>query len=91
MERVNKKHKDLDWNCRLRHGLNVDCLAHIFQYENSSDLYRTCEMNGFYRQIINELVIPKHEVNFNDLDKRHITPSQIFEKYGSNIKKINFL
>lgn len=90
MELVEKEPRDPDTNCRLRHGLNVFCLAHIFQYLNSSDLYKMGKMNGFYNQIINELVIPKHEINFNNLYDRGITNSQIFEKYGLNIKKLVF-
>lgn len=83
--------EDKDANCRLRHGLNVHCLAHIFQYLNSVDLYTVGEMNGFYKQIINDLVISKHEINFDKLYKRRITISQVFKRYGKQIRKINFI
>lgn len=39
---------DKDANCRLRHGLNVHCFAHIFQYIDSADLYTVGGMNEFY-------------------------------------------
>lgn len=77
-------------NCRLRHGLNVHCLAHIFQYLDSPDLYRVGGMNEFYNGIINDLVIPKHKVNFGQLCKRGITIPEMFERYGKKIQWIIF-
>lgn len=82
--------ENLDANCRLKHGLNVHCLAHIFQYLDSADLYTIGRINKFYNQIINDLVIPKHEVNFCNLDKRGIEASQMLEKYGIRVRKIIF-
>lgn len=83
--------EDKDANCRLRHGLNIHCLAHIFQYLNSVDLYTVGEMNGFYKQIINDLVISKHEFDFDKLYQRRITISQVFKRYGKQIRKFNFI
>lgn len=51
--------EDIDANCRLRNGLNVHCLAHIFQYLDSADLYTLGEMAKAYKHIINEFVIRK--------------------------------
>lgn len=82
--------EEKDESCRLRHGLNVQCLAHIFQYLNSADLYIVGGMNEFYQQIINDLVIRKHKVNFDDIDERGISISQVFERFGKKIQKIFF-
>lgn len=81
---------DLDANCRLRNKLNVHCLAEIFQYLDSVDLYTLGEMNDFYRQIVHEIVIPTHEINFFDLCKRGVTISEVFERYGTKIQRICF-
>lgn len=64
------KLKDKDENYRLRHGLNVQCLTHIFQYLYSADLYIVDGMNQLYQQIINDLVIQEHKVNFDSIRER---------------------
>lgn len=79
-----------DANCRLRHRLNVDCLAEIFQYLDSADLYRVGEMNEFYKQIIDVLVIRKHGITVDNLHDRGTSIAEVFERYGTNIRKINF-
>lgn len=81
------KIEDKDLNCRLRHGLNIYCLAQIFQYLDSADLYTVGGMNDFYKEIINDLIIPKHEVDFYKICERKITIAQVFERYGTNIQK----
>lgn len=48
----------LDENCRLRHGVNVYCLTKIFRNLDILDLDTVGEMNGFYKRIIGDLVIP---------------------------------
>lgn len=78
-----------DLNCRLRHGLNVHCLAWIFQYLDIMDLYTVGGMNDFYREIINDLVISKHEVRFCILLPK-ITIAQVFERLGTKFQKLNF-
>lgn len=86
----NKDMDDIDANYRLRHGLNVQCLVHIFQYLDTADLYTVGEMNEFYHQIINDLVISMHKIDFTNLHDRFITISELFEKYGTKIRKIHF-
>lgn len=81
---------DKDVNCRLRHGLNVHCLVHIFQYIDSADLYTVGEMNEYYKQIIGDFVIPKHEIQFYQLGHREITIQQVFARYGTKIRKFVF-
>lgn len=79
-----------DANCRLRHGLNIQCLAHIFQYLSCLDIYKIGEMNKFYKEIINDSVISKCEINFDHLSGAGITISQVFERYGTKIENIIF-
>lgn len=50
------KHKileDPDASSRLKQCLNVYCLAEIFMYLNSNDLWTLGSMNTQYKQIIN--------------------------------------
>lgn len=82
--------EDTDANCRLRHGLNVHCLAYIFQYLDTPDLFTLGGMNEVYQQIITDLVMPRHRVNFDKLNKQGITISNVFERYGKNIRRIYF-
>lgn len=81
--------EDEDVNCRLRHGLNTDCLARIFQYLDSEDLYTVGEMNVFYNQIIKDLVIPEHTVVFEEIFNRDIA-EQFFQRYGTKIQYLFF-
>lgn len=70
--------EEMDVNCRLiLIGLNVHCLANIFQY--LSDV--VSEMNDFYKEIIHDLLIPKLEINFpNVLQRGDLTISQVFNQ-----------
>lgn len=44
----------------------------------------------FYKQIIDDFVISKHEVNFTQLYKRDISIPQVFERYGKKIENIDY-
>lgn len=90
-EKKSRNMEDKDANCRLRYGLNIHCLAEIFQYLDSVDLHTLGGMNNFYKKIINDLVIPKHEINFEYLRKEKIKLPDVFERFGSNIRKFNFI
>lgn len=82
--------EDKDEHCRLRHGLNAHCLAHIFQYLDSVDLYTVGRMNEAYHQIISDFVIPKHEVCLDSsLFRCGISILHMFETYGRHIRKIS--
>lgn len=79
--------KDVDSDCRLRHQLNVHCLSHIFKYLSNSDLYKVAGMNEYYKQIINDSIIPKRLFNFWS---RIPEIRKIFQRHGKRIKKFNF-
>lgn len=80
-----------DENCRLRNGLNVHCLAHIFQYLHTPDLFVLGGMNDYYKEIINNLVISKHQANFVRLFNQNISVEEIFERYGTKIQNFFFV
>lgn len=46
------------------HGLNIHSLTNIFQYLDSADLYTVGGMNDFYKNIIIDLLMVEHAVNF---------------------------
>lgn len=79
-----------DANCRLIHQLNGHCLAKIFQCLDSVDLYTMADMNEVYYHIIHDLVIPRHTINFSQLHDTGISMAQVFERYGTKIKKFRF-
>lgn len=84
---VNDEDEDEDSTCRLRHQLNIHCLSHIFRYLPNSDLYTVAGMNDYYKQIINEAIIPKRLFNFWG---RLPEIQQIFKRHGKHIKQFNF-
>lgn len=77
-----------DANCRLRNGLNEDCLVEIFKYLDTKDLFNLGLMNNYYQQIINEYVIPKCHLK---LYGKFINPYNnnivaVLRMYGKNVK-----
>lgn len=80
--------EDKDVNCRLRHGLNVHCLANIFQHLDTQNLHTVGEMNVVHNQIIKDLVIRRHCVHADELIERDIA-EQFFQKYGTKIQQID--
>lgn len=89
--------EDKDENCRLRKGLNMDCLVEIFQKLETDDLIILGSMNSYYKEIINNHVIRKHLVKLCSYASSK-TPSEysskygpLFEMYGKRITKINFV
>lgn len=86
-----------DKNCRLRNGLNMDCLVEIFEKLETDDLIRLGTMSSYYKQIINDHVIRKHLVTLFSY-RSSKTPSEysskyapLFEMYGKRITKLRFV
>lgn len=82
--------EDKDANSRLRYELNAHCLAHIFQYLGTMDLYTIGDMNEYYSQIINDLVIPYNRIDFEVFCLRKMSDQKFLEKHGKQIQKIRF-
>lgn len=80
-----RKIMDNDADCRLKNGLNPDCLAQIFQYLATEDLWTLSNMNDLYKQIINELVFSDHI-----LDGAPSIITNMLQSHGNKIKKIHF-
>lgn len=74
--------EDPDVNNRLRYGLNIDCLARIFQYLNSRDLWILGGMNEHFKELINDLVIPTYKLNVFESDN-----PELFARHGKSIRK----
>lgn len=54
--------------CRLRHGLNDDCLCEIFNYLGVYDLIQLCELDIYYQNLITKWIIGKKLINFTKMD-----------------------
>lgn len=81
--------QDLDANCRLRNGLNSDCLLEIFEYLNQGDLLKLSGMNDHYKQLITNFVISKKTIEFSGNCTR--TTSQLFRSIGRKLRHIKFV
>lgn len=79
---------DPDANCRLRHGLNSDCLANIFIYLDVSCLMDLAEMNDFYKNIIHDYVIHKKRAEFSEVSEYN--HSTFFRFFGQRLKRFHF-
>lgn len=43
--------------CRLRHGLNENCLIEVFNYLEVRDLIQICEFDVYYQDLIEDRII----------------------------------
>lgn len=43
--------------CRLRSGLNVNCLLEVFSYLETCDLFHLCKVDKFFKELIIERTI----------------------------------
>lgn len=87
--------EDPDLNCRLRNGLNPDCLAIIFEYLPVRDLIKLSQMNDHYKQIIYNFVIHKKEsILFGNtlyadvIDAK--TEEYLIINFGDRLKRLRF-
>lgn len=74
-------------NCRLRHGLNEDCLCEVFIYLGVYDLIQLCELDIYFQNLITKWVIGKKLVNFTKMDPCWTT-NKIFQVFGKSMRKI---
>lgn len=85
-----------DTNCRLRNGLNVNCLVEIFQYLDTDELFTLGTMNSFYKGIINDYIMRGHLVILRSYGNSQAMPeylsrySEFFEMFGKKITRISF-
>lgn len=73
--------------CRLRHGLNEDCLCEIFSYLGVYDLIQLCELDIYYQNLITNWIIGKKLINFTKMDPCWTT-NKIFQVFGKTMRKI---
>lgn len=76
-------------DCRLRHGLNEDCLCKIFSYLSLFDLIQLCDYNIYFQNLITNFVIGKKLLKFYDRDLQICWgTNKIFEVFGKTMRKI---
>lgn len=73
--------------CRLRHGLNEDCLCEIFKYLGVYDLIQLCNLDVYYQNLITQYVISKKRINFTKMEPCWTT-NKIFQVFGKSMRKI---
>lgn len=69
--------------CRLRYGLNVNCLLHVFEYLREFDLINLCKMDVYYKELISEWIIKKKLVNLRRLEEQ----TEILNVFGKSMRK----
>lgn len=77
-----------DANCRLRNGLNVECLAKIFQYLQTKDLFNLGLMSSYYQHIIYEYVINKFHLKLcgSSINPYDNNIEAVLKMYGRKVK-----
>lgn len=71
--------------CRLRHGLNEDCLYEIFKYLDVYNLIQLCRLDVYYENLINQCIIGRKWIDFNTIDW---PTEEIFKLFGKSMRKI---
>lgn len=74
--------------CRLKHGLNIDCLIYIFEYLNTDDLITVCNLDDYFKEIINNYVISKRKVVFNA--RQTGARGELFKSFEGKIRQISY-
>lgn len=69
--------------CRLRHGLNENCLLNVFDYLGEFDLIRLCEMDVYYKELIMKWTVKKRLLNLREPNKQ----LELFRAFGKSIRK----
>lgn len=78
---------DLLVNCRLRHGLNEDCLCEVFKFLSVYDLIQLCELNVYFQNVIVNRVIGQKLINFTSMAPCWTT-NKILQVFGKAMHKI---
>lgn len=83
-------------NCRLRYGLNENCLLKIFEYLHPSDLIQLCELDTFYKDLIMNWTLKKKMLQLGNLHAEVLDPFtkrendrilQIFQLFGKSMRR----
>lgn len=82
--------------CRLRHGLNSDCLIKIFECLSVQDLMQLCKVDNYFADLITTEIIAKKLINVGVLDVRmpnnrlayNRSTIESFQMFGKFFKKI---
>ncbi|KAG4068620.1 hypothetical protein HA402_002311 [Bradysia odoriphaga] len=69
--------------CRLRHGLNENCLLHVFEYLGESDLKNLCSMDSYYKELILKWTIKQKRLNLPGANNL-----EWFKVFGKSMRKI---
>lgn len=73
--------------CRLRNGLNDDCLCEVFKFLGVYDLIQLCDLDIYFQNLIIKWVIGKKLINFTKMDPCWTT-NKIFQIFGKTMRKM---
>lgn len=84
-----------DEMCRLRNGLNENCLLNVFCYLEIEDLFTLCDMDTYFKELITKWTFTKKVFNLpgihpNELSYKredNLQLIEIFKVYGKSIRK----
>ncbi|XP_037028682.1 uncharacterized protein LOC119068924 [Bradysia coprophila] len=71
--------------CRLRSGLNEDCLLKIMEFLNVYDLIQMCHLGAYYKDLITKWIIGKKMLNLRGMTQS--AKDEIFEIFGQTMRK----
>lgn len=71
--------------CRLRNGLNDDCLLKIMEFLSLCDLIQMCRMDKYYKDLITKWIIGKKLLNLRGMPQS--SKDEVFEVFGKSMRK----
>ncbi len=72
--------------CRLRNGLNEDCLLKVMDFLHVDDLIQMCYMDSYYKDLIMKWIVGKKTLNLRGMTQ--VRKDKILEVIGKSLKKI---
>lgn len=76
--------------CRLRHGLNDDCLLNIFKYLRVQDFIQLCKLDTYFHNLIATEFIAKKVIDLGVMDNRmsddQFVTFESFPRFGKFLK-----
>lgn len=76
---------DMD-NCRILHGLNINCQLEVLQYLSVADLLQVSKLGSYFEEIIKKYIIGNKLLNLEVTDP--CEKSEVLEAFGKSIRKI---
>lgn len=79
-----------DESCRLRYGLNENCLLHVFEYLSVRDLIQVCKLDIYFKQLITKWTVRKRIFEVEGLLETKEPKSydcEVFQTFGKTMRR----